>query len=77
MPMLSSRRFRFGRLPCDPPPRLWGPILLWQLMCWPVAALGNDIRRSAAGVQWSRALIERAAIAVMVVGGVLIAVHIL
>ena len=45
---LSNSRLKFGRLPCDPPLRLWGPILLWQLLCWPVAALGTAIRRSGA-----------------------------
>ena len=48
MHMRPTQGFRSGRVPCDPPPRLWGPILVWQLLCWPVAALGNAIRHSEA-----------------------------
>ena len=97
-------RFKAGRRPCDPPTRLWGPILLWQLLGWPVAALGETIRRpgatrgnrglsaraggstraSQAGkqaqrvarVSWWQRLLERVALAVIAVGGALVAVQI-
>lgn len=79
MLMVPTRRFRLGRLPCDPAPRLWGPILVWQLLCWPVAVLGDAIRRTRAtgdGSSW-RALLDRAAIALVVIGGALVASYVL
>lgn len=48
MLMLPTQRLRVGRLPWDPPLRLWGPTLLWQLLCWPIVGLGDAIRRSRA-----------------------------
>jgi hypothetical protein len=79
MLMLSNRRFRLGRQPWDPPLRLWGPILVWQLLCWPVAALRDAICRfrAAGGAGSWPALLDRAAIALVAVGGVLVAAYIL